>query len=684
MNKTQTKDKKKTSFDVNNRAITPNDADKIKQILKQQSNDYHLLLDFVWYCNENHIKQNHVERIIKDIVDIECYRDYYQNKIRQIYTNTSPLEYLGIDGLNDVLTPIHHETIVKIIKQPKDTDLLIDQIASDKQIIIDRVKHTVMLKHQKVLLRGDDRIDQGRSDLIINASPIKVTIVDSPITEAPRDFNIQWKTSLSSKPFTTSGEKGAANINEIANYLENAGYSPHPNKLKGAVASVINCYQREGLAIIKEEVENPGFFYNNEEDKVIVVKYDYITPKKAQLKEAIQLLHNLGDYFKGVETKLASSLKWSWMSAFSYILKQYGNWMPWLYLHGQAGSGKTTLGKICLYCWGTPNEKNETGGSSFDSEYKVGMILSQSTFPHLINEPLGLFQKRGVFEMLKTSIEHTIARSKNINGVYTQIPAFTPIIFTANQSAPQDDAFLRRTYRIPFYYNERKDDKSKKSFKEKFFVENPKKSPLTLLQHISNYFLEKIAVDPSILEEDWMTVADKLLHMIEEETETTLPSWIYTWQETENLEDYDDDQREMLRMFFMERINDANRKVTVVDTNGIATTDLSFYSDDDAVLNDDYRQRTLNVIGSNLIPWMFIKKMKGNYYVCVTKGIKKDLYGVTQTCSELKSMALLLDWDYVAVRKTGSDKPEKMARCLFDSFIDWVFMKDYDVEEDDL
>ena len=681
MNKTKMK---KQVFEVNNRTITPNDAEKIKKILKKHSTNYHLINDFTQYCYENHIKQNNIDSILRGVVDRECYTEYYQNKIKQIYTETTPFQPIGLTGLEDTLEASDYNTIIFIIKQPEDTDLLIDQIASDKQIIVDRLQHQVSLKHQKTIIRGEDRIDHSRTDLIINASPIRVTIVDSPITEAPRDFNIQWKTSLSHKPFTTSGEKGAANINEIANYLENAGYSPNPRQLKGAVASVINCYQREGLAIIKEEVENPGFFYNNEEDKVIVVKYDYITPKKAQLKEAIQLLHDLGSYFKGVETKLASSLKWSWMSAFSYILKQYGNWMPWLYLHGQAGSGKTTLGKICLYCWGTPNEKNETGGSSFDSEYKVGMILSQSTFPHLINEPLGLFQKRSVFEMLKTSVEHTIARSKNINGVYTQIPAFTPIIFTANQSAPQDDAFLRRTYRIPFYYNERKDDKSKKSFKEKFFVENPKKSPLTLLQHISNYFLEQIAVDPELLDDEWTNVADKLLHRIEDEAGMQFPSWIFDWQETETLDDYDNDQREMLRMFFMEKINDASRRITLVDTNGIATPNINFYDDNDAVNNTDYRKRTLNVIGSNLIPWMFLKKSRNELYVVISVGIKKDLYGVTATCTDLKSLSLLLDWSYKSVRLTGSDPPKMRAMVRFDKFVDWVFMKEDDMDYGDL
>jgi hypothetical protein len=664
----------KTTMEPNvpGRTFTLENINQLQGIFNEE--DYHTILNLIQYCKDQYFKKSSIKQLIKRIVSSECWTDYYNEKLEAIWAGTC-FTPLGFQGLTDVLSTSEISIIESIIKKPSSHDLLIDPISTDKEIIVDRIHNTVQLKYKKIV----NNKDMSKYETIINAAPETVKIFDSPLTETPRNFSIQWKTTLSKRPFTTTGEKGAANINEIVTYLENAGYSPNPRHLKGAVASTINCFLREGLAEVKEEVETPGFFYDKSKDKILCVKYECIEPTIKELIEAIQVLTNLESFFKGKSSiKLASALKWGWMSAFSYIKKQKGTWIPWLYLYGQAGSGKTTIGKILLYLWETPNEHNETGGSSFDSEYKVGIILNRSTLPHLINEPLGLFQRRGLFEMLKTSVEHVIARSKSINGVYTQIHGFSPIIFTANQQAPQDDAFLRRTYRLAFHFDERKTEKQKKAFKKAFNTENPNKSPLVKLQSISHYIANKIINDPDLIDEDWQQLIDYLLRELEMETKTSIPNWIYQWQETESLEDYDDDQREMLRMFFMETINNASRRITVTDENGYARPNQQYFDNDEAANNTDYKDRAMNVIGSRLIPWMFLKEQNNTLKVCITSGIKKDLHGVTQTCHELKSIAMLLGWNYGAVRDGSYGRPQKVANISFKKFVEWVYMGGYD------
>ena len=120
--------------------------------------------------------------------------------------------------------------------------------------------------------------------------------------------------------------------------------------------------------------------------------------------EAINVLNQLGDVFKNNTRLLSTVLKWGLLSIFSYAKKQVGKWMPWLYLKGSAGSGKTTLAKIILYLHGTPTPENNIGGSGFDTQARVGAKLSKSCDPLLVNEPAGAFNRYSVVEMIKVCV----------------------------------------------------------------------------------------------------------------------------------------------------------------------------------------------------------------------------------------------------------------------------------------
>ena len=99
----------------------------------------------------------------------------------------------------------------------------------------------------------------------------------------------------------------------------------------------------------------------------------------------------LSEFFEDNLSVLATVFKWGLMSMFSYAMKQAGKWMPWMYLKGSAGSGKTTIAKLNLYIWGIPTHENNIGGSSFDTVARLGAKVSQDCGPRIVNEPAAVF-----------------------------------------------------------------------------------------------------------------------------------------------------------------------------------------------------------------------------------------------------------------------------------------------------
>ncbi len=73
------------------------------------------------------------------------------------------------------------------------------------------------------------------------------------------------------------------------------------------------------------------------------------------------------------------------------------------------------------------NKNNDIGGSGFNTEYRIGDRLQQSTFPILVNEPGTVFENVNTRDMLKTASQQTTSRGKQLGTRYTTIPALAPV-----------------------------------------------------------------------------------------------------------------------------------------------------------------------------------------------------------------------------------------------------------------
>ena len=507
-------------------------------------------------------------------------------------------------------------------------------------------------------------------ETVINAYPQEVIIHDSPLDDIGRTFTIRWVSKTSSRVFETNRKT----IKEIEQYLEEAGWVITPRRLKGTLAAVIQISVKYKLAQLHNEIDNPGVYWDKTNEELKIIHLDVDEPSQDEVNEALNVIDLLAPFFKGHETKLSTCLKWGLMSIFDYSIKQIGGkWMPWLYLYGKAGSGKTTLGEIILFIYDIPNEDNNLGGSSFDTVARVGSRVSQFTKPIMVSEPEGALNKPSIVGMLKTAIESTTARGRYQGKAYRTIPSFSCGIITANQGLPSGDALFRRFTSILFSHNEKKAADNKKEFDEIFKINSPKRSILNKLKALGNYFITEIKNNPELLLNDWQETADLLVGRAYLDTGHDMPSWILDWHKTETLDDLDEEEIEEIRLFLIEKINRATQKVQVwSEETGRPLNQQDL--DTDFKTNDDFNDRVWSVLNEKLIPWLDLHRGRdGTINVVCSSGIKKELKQITSSSYNLQSISELLGWEYKPLKING--KTKRMMIVNYHDFLDFLYPK---------
>ena len=500
-------------------------------------------------------------------------------------------------------------------------------------------------------------------ETVINAYPQEVIIHDSPLDDIGRTFTIRWVSKTSSRVFETNRKT----IKEIEQYLEEAGWVITPRRLKGTLAAVIQIAVKYKLAQMHNEIDNPGVYWDKTNEELKIIHLDVDEPSQDEVNEALNVIDLLAPFFKGHETKLSTCLKWGLMSIFDYSIKQIGGkWMPWLYLYGKAGSGKTTLGEIILFIYDIPNEDNNLGGSSFDTVARVGSRVSQFTKPIMVSEPEGALNKPSIVGMLKTAIESTTARGRYQGKAYRTIPSFSCGIITANQGLPSGDALFRRFTSILFSHNEKKAADNKKEFDEIFKINSPKRSILNKLKALGNYFITEIKSNPELL-------LDLLVGRAYLDTGHDMPSWILDWHKTETLDDLDEEEIEEIRLFLIEKINRATQKVQVwSEETGRPLNQQDL--DTDFKTNDDFNDRVWSVLNEKLIPWLDLHRGRdGTINVVCSSGIKKELKQITSSSYNLQSISELLGWEYKPLKING--KTKRMMIVNYHDFLDFLYPK---------
>lgn len=601
--------------------------------------------------------------IISEFTDVKI----LENTIEGIYNELIPP--YSLSELSNFLTDEEYDNLIGISLSDELKTPIAYNVDFKTKIVTNFEQKSVSIIKEATKKGADDTITT-----VIDAVPKRLIVYDSPFLGLPRTFKITWTSHFSNRNFTTSGGTQGATIPEISNYLIDAGFVMSKKFLNETVTAMINSMIYADQAEIQTSIDNKGIYYNTDNDKLLVVKLDTTEPSFDEMKDAIYLLEELKEFFKDNPKTFATVFKWGIMSVFSYAMKQSGNWLPWLYLKGTAGSGKTTLAKLILYIYGEPTVTNNISGASFNTEYRFGKAVSQECTARVVNEPAAVFKREATKEMVKHCVESLIARE--IKGDI--VPAFSPVIFTANQYLPNDDALYRRMYVIGFSYSQRKSEKQKREFENTFHINSPSHSKLKGLSVFGRYAVREILSNPSLLSDEWKDVVDGILTRFYSDALVEKPDWLSEWAETENLDDFDNSQIEEIRSFFVNQFNNVRNKLDVKDDYGNKVTKtLDQYEVSTAA---DFEKVTWDIVNNHLLVWAMPHVSRwGDRSVCFNRSLKKELEKELEFNTDLKSISELLNWEYKSVKIDR--KPRRVMLCDFDTFMEFLYPSIGDFDE---
>jgi hypothetical protein len=599
---------------------------------------------------------------IQPIIETNYISFSKQERIKE-RENKPSLSVILSSGTDSYLEPKVAKRIEKEIEDKIQYNPLKDMVVAitgtNTRYVNNNIMNHITYHHVRIL---NDQ-DLSKENRVIKVCLKGLTVYNNPLNEDPRLFKAEFITAIN-KPL----ELGPSMISEIYDFLNDSGYVIGSKYGKDALPAIFNQFIEEDKATIKNEIDYPGFFWDKNTKKLITIDYPLTEPSAKELKDSLNLLEEFAECHEE-KIKLAHILKWGLISPFSFAIKQRGKWINHLFLYGKAGSGKTTLADMVLYLWNTPNsDTNDIGGSSFNTEARIGERLKKFTFPIVVNEPQGVFEKPGIVEMLKSSIERTNSRGKFVGRGYKNILSLSPVIYTSNHILPDDDALIRRIDCLSFTHNERKTEQQKESFRKKFNTENRNECLLHGLKPLAQYFAQEIIQNPSYLDENWKELTNTLITRLYSDIGQEPPSWLLGWSKTETLEDMDDLQIERIRIFLQLEINKAYGQIQIIDEDGRPQKD---YKDEiNLKTTDDFKHRLWYVLNERKIPYLTLTKQNN---IQITRGFNDTLKKETGINESLKSIGELLGWKYGPMKVGGSTKSTKVISTSFDEFLNFVF-----------
>ena len=550
---------------------------------------------------------------------------------------------------------------------PYDTNKIYKlQTGSNKYIVMDYRKNEVTTQTIE-WKKGNEVADYTR---VLLCYPLKITIHDNPISEAGRTFSIEWRT-IEGGHFHTKD----MNIVEMEQYLVEHGYVLSRYQLKEVLPGIIQIAIENDLAIMKNDIETPGFYYNDETKSLTIVEFELKEADINKMNMALDLIEDLRNYFQGQEGKLATTLKHAMIVPFGFAKKQMGlpleNLIPYIFHFGKGGSGKTTLARIGAYFYGEPDSETDIGGSEFDTVPRIGAQISKSTFGLIINEPVGVFNCKSCAETLKTCVERTNARRRYEGRNLAIILALSTLSFTSNSPLPNVEGLTRRFVQLMYTHSEKKTEDEKREFMEHFQMDSPKDCLFHHLKYLADFVVNEINEDIELLRLPWQELSNELIKRAYAKCERECPDWLLTFAESVTPEDLDDEEIEYLRMFFIDEINKHNKSIKVYSAEDGYPIKYHDYFTDSVKDSNDFYERVFNIINERLIPYIVLHHGRdGLDYVCFTSGLKKALKNADEVCYDVKGIAELLGWEYKSVK---IPKSTKVMVVKFDKFLTFLY-----------
>jgi len=478
--------------------------------------DLALLLSGLLYWNG--YKQESAEKLIKRLIEItgdeeaedrlRCVKDTYEKGKKGQHVAYKELIQTKFvkDGQKTIEEDELEDIVSKLLRIVKGKALITkDYIAckeSDSTLIICDYKNCTM---KKVWYYNYNGKVIKRWCLIATCVPVRFEIVQKPDGE---EYRIYFK-AKDKHVFVLDGT-----IKEIVNTLKESIRVTKRHIFEDALSLILN--KMEDLNLCKKVNEDrvKGIILTTDGLEAYEIDTDYTIE---ELKEALDLLDQfvkLSDFNKERVKKISQVIKWFVVSAFGYVFKQHGSYIPHLYLFGESNTGKTATAHFLQNIW------CDTESYSLDcisSPFRLGNLLSRGTLPIVINEMNFNVLRDEIIELWKNSVENIRVRSR-----YGKvIKGYGVFCFTSNSCLPTSQAIMKRLLVIhfdPFDINVLLKQKDKF---EKLYSQRHK---LRAIGKFAYHFMKK---NLHLFEYDWESVAIEILTNAYKEIGREPPKWIY-------------------------------------------------------------------------------------------------------------------------------------------------------------
>jgi 3-dehydroquinate dehydratase len=390
-------------------------------------------------------------------------------------------------------------------------------IAIGKRVWVRKSENVFVIADPKrcVVYEERRRIDKdGNEDVLLNdtvltAFPEKVVVMRS---EDAEELKITFKTSDGFR-FTLEGD-----IEEISSMLKKTLRVASRSKLADDLSLLISKMIELGLCEVQYGENVKGFVLSDNELIAIDFEARKIEDVIEDLGEALRLLNQfveLSSFNPQRVRQLAVIIKWFIVAPFNYVFKQFGRWIPHLYVYGMSDTGKT---KTCEFLQSMWHDSQSLSMGMIDTPYRLGLQLSRTTLPQIVNEMDFEALGNEMLELWKNAVDGITVRSR-----YTKtIKSYGILCYTSNSGIPTNRAIRKRLVIINFDPSDSEKLLRKESVVKFEEIYMQRKKLRAIGEAVYRWMRKNY---PKIKEQSWIDIAEEILKVLSEVTGIELP-WI--------------------------------------------------------------------------------------------------------------------------------------------------------------
>nr|ADF80246.1 t26-22p [Thermococcus sp. 26/2] len=504
---------------------------------------------------------------------------------------------------------------------------------------------------------------------ILNLVPVEIRAFrDFTLELAARELGrsppilYQWTVALNSWKGPVIQELEPVLAVELLDRLKEIGglFSSEP-LAKEAIDTILTLARYLNALRVEDRPMAPGIYWNPNTGKLEAYDFDTSMPSREEVREALLLLDeitktvNKTSWRESWPYKFGRAIKWALAGGLGYAYKVYNEkrrWIPYLLLIGESQTGKThSVGRVIAEIWSSPFTSS---GASW-SLYTLSELIASRASVLILNEAANLFRSlnRGdeddnLFNLLKNAPEQYLFRFKSYKGSIKIYPSLATFVFTANMSAPRNEAIRRRFLTVEFT----KVDKIPKEAQGRFEREIVPK--MGVLSAIGRFVFNLVKADPKLLDNHWIDLAELLVEALYSYAGLSVPQWLREASlEEDFIEELEAEKVEYVTTWLRRHFNELYLK----------NVKKSFEDRADYI-----RERVEYVLRANYSEYFYLRDGEVIIFRSLLDALKADkkdldIYSFRDLCN-------LMDWSYE--RKTINRKTYRVAVVPLQDFLDQV------------